>query len=100
MLKQLILAAALALFAVPASAQKANAPATKPSRATMSFVKNALVGSKFAVESSRLAAQKAQNPDVKNFAQRLADDYSRRSEELKQIKGLRSVKTSRTEKQG
>ena len=76
-------------------AQKANPPA-KTSRVTTAFVKNASVGSKFAVDSSRLAAQKAQNPDVKNFAQKLADDYGEKSDELKQMAeqaGLRVTET-------
>jgi putative membrane protein len=64
--------------------QEATAP-TKTSRSTASFVKNATIGSKFAVDSSRLAAEKAQNPDVKSFAQRLADDYGKKSDELKQM---------------
>jgi putative membrane protein len=94
MLRQIILASALLLVAAPAMAQKANPSPAKASRVTTAFVKNASVGSKFAVDSSRLAAEKAQNPDVKSLAQRLADDYGKKSDELKQITQQAGMQTT------
>src|SRR5262245_18101371 len=84
MIKQLILAGALLMFAGPVLAQKTTQPANT-SRATTSFMKNATVGSKFVTDASRLAAEKAQNPDVKTFAQNLANASSQKSEELSQL---------------
>jgi putative membrane protein len=91
MFRTFILASALVLFAGTAMAQKAIDPSQKQkaspaaSKSTAQFVKNATVGSKFAVDSSRLAAQKAQNPELKTFAQHLADDYAKKSGELMQM---------------
>jgi putative membrane protein len=84
MLKQLVLACALILSAGPTMAQKTTAP-PKAAKATAAFVKNATIGSAFAADASRLAAQKAQNPEVKTFAQNMADEATKKSDELKQI---------------
>ncbi len=41
----------------------------------------------FEIESSRLAAQQAQDPEVKAFAQKMIDDHTKSSERLKGILG-------------
>lgn len=53
------------------------------SKATTEFLKNAGIGGKFEVDSSKVALDKAQNPDVKAFAQQMVDDHSKANDELK-----------------
>jgi putative membrane protein len=49
------------------------------------FVMDAAEGGMMEVELGRLAAQKATDPDVKAFGQRMVDDHSKANEQLKQI---------------
>jgi putative membrane protein len=49
------------------------------------FVKNAALGGLTEVELGKLAAQKASDPKVKEFAQTMVDDHTKANENLKQI---------------
>lgn len=49
------------------------------------FVMKAAKGGLAEVEMGRLAAEKASNPDVKSFGQRMVDDHSKANDELKSI---------------
>jgi putative membrane protein len=49
---------------------------------TADFVKEAAIGDMFEVESSKLAAEKAQGP-AKNFATQMVEDHTKTSQELK-----------------
>lgn len=56
-----------------------------PSPATDSFVKNAMIGGTFEIESSKLALTKTQSPKVKEFAQKMIDDHTEASTRLKGV---------------
>jgi putative membrane protein len=47
------------------------------------FVRDAAGGNQFEISSSLLALQKAQNSDVKKFAQHMIDDHSKAGDDLK-----------------
>jgi predicted outer membrane protein len=47
------------------------------------FVKRAAVGNMFEIQSSRLAEQKAQNDQVRQFAQRMVEDHTANMDKLK-----------------
>jgi putative membrane protein len=55
------------------------------------FVLEAATGGLAEVELGRLATQKAQNNDVKQFGQRMVDDHSRANDQLKPIAEQRHV---------
>jgi putative membrane protein len=96
-MKALVVAAALAAFAIPAYAQssKPAAPgmspsmssgksaATKKAPSTADFVKKATIAGMFEIESSKLAQQKSQDPKVQAFAKMMIDDHTKAADELK-----------------
>lgn len=49
------------------------------------FIEDAAKGGLAEVQLGQLAAQKAENPDVKKFGQRMVDDHSKANDQLKQI---------------
>ncbi len=55
----------------------------KPSHATADFLKNAGIGGKFEVDSSKVALEKSHNNEIKAFAQKMVDDHSMANDELK-----------------
>ncbi|HSR11336.1 MAG TPA: DUF4142 domain-containing protein [Thermodesulfobacteriota bacterium] len=59
------------------------------SKTDQKFAMNAAKDSQFEIQMSQLAAQKATNPQVKEFAQKLADDHTKLSSDLS---GLASQK--------
>jgi putative membrane protein len=52
---------------------------------TEDFVKTVAISDMFEVQSGQLAAEKAQNGDVKAFGQEMVDDHSKTSEGLKEL---------------
>jgi putative membrane protein len=50
---------------------------------TADYVKKAAIGDMFEIESSKLAAEKATNKDLKNFAQKMVKDHTNSSEKIK-----------------
>jgi putative membrane protein len=61
------------------------------SRGDEKFLKDACRGGRMEVQMGNLGVQKAQNPQVKEYAQRLIDDHTKANSELKQLalnKGL------------
>jgi len=56
------------------------------------FVLDAAQGGLAEVELGKLAAQRAQNDDVKKFAQRMVDDHTKANEQLKKIADSKSIK--------
>ncbi len=66
------------LLANPA-AFAAQAPTTED------FVKTVAISDMFEIQSGQLAAEKAQNGDVKSFGQEMADDHSKTSDALKEL---------------
>ncbi len=96
--------AALALVAAPGtgtaktmhkhsgSAQHAKGAAP----ATQDFVKHAAQGGTAEVALGKMAADKASDPDVKQFAQRMVDDHSKANDELSSLatsKGMQAPTT-------
>ena len=61
------------------------------SGADTKFVLEAAAGGMAEVSLGKLAAEKATNPDVKQFGQRMADDHSKANEELKAFASQKGV---------
>jgi putative membrane protein len=55
------------------------------SAADMTFIKKAASGGMAEVELGQLAQQKASNPDVKKFGERMVTDHSKANEQLKAV---------------
>jgi putative membrane protein len=51
--------------------------------ASTSFVEKAAMSDQFEIESSKLALQKATDPQIKQFAQQMIDEHSKSSDKLK-----------------
>jgi putative membrane protein len=65
---------------------KSSGPTTTPE-----FVKHAAQGGMAEVALGRLAADKATNPDVKQFGQRMVDDHSKANEELTSLASSKGI---------
>jgi putative membrane protein len=76
------LSAAVLLLAGLASARSQESKSDTP-LTDAEFVKMAASSGMHEVELGKLAATKAQNADVKKFAQKLVDDHTKANEELK-----------------
>jgi putative membrane protein len=93
----------LALSVVPALAQTPGSAGSQntqtgtrmtnasPSKADQNFVTKAAKGGMAEVQLGKLAADKASNPEVKNFAQRMVDDHSKANDELKSIANQKNI---------
>jgi putative membrane protein len=81
------LSGALVAQKTDSSATGGNATTTsnKTSSADMKFAKDAAIGGLEEVELGKLAVQKASNEKVKQFGQRMVDDHSKASDELKSV---------------
>jgi putative membrane protein len=55
------------------------------------FVEDAAQGGMAEVQFGQLAAQKAQNPEVKQFGQKMVDDHSKANDQLKSIASSKGV---------
>jgi len=96
-------AAALALIAAPGTGtaktmhgkQSRSAQHAKGSaNGTQQFVNDAAQGGTAEVSLGRLAADKASDPDVKRFAQRMVDDHSKANDELTNIASSKGIQPS------
>jgi putative membrane protein len=56
-----------------------------PAMSDENFVRNAAEGSMAEVKMGQLAEEKAQAPEVKNFAKRMVEEHSKALEEIKQL---------------
>ena len=56
------------------------------------FILDAAQGGLAEVELGKLAAERAQNDDVKKFAQRMVDDHTKANDQLKKIADSKSIK--------
>jgi putative membrane protein len=61
------------------------------SRADRKFVEEAAQGGMAEVQHGNLAAQRATNPQVKQFAQRMVQDHSKANDELKAVASARGI---------
>jgi putative membrane protein len=66
-------------------------PAGSLSSDDREFLTKAAQGGLLEVELGRLAAQKAQNADVKRFGQRMVDDHSKANTELKTLASAKGI---------
>jgi putative membrane protein len=76
--------AVLAITAAIATAQGAANPDQK-------FVMEAAGGGAAEVELGKLATERATNPDVKSFGQRMVDDHSKAGDELKVLAATKKI---------
>jgi putative membrane protein len=67
------------------AANEAQTKSGTDSSDTASFAKQAAIGDMFEIESSKLAATKAANSNVKQFAQDMVDAHTKTAEQLKSI---------------
>lgn len=78
-------------------AHQENAPAQRSARRTNPpysdevFLRSAAEGSMAEVKLGQLAEEKAQAPEVKNFAKHMVEDHSKALDELKQIGGQEGI---------
>ena len=95
-------AVVLVMSATPALAQ--NKPAHKAGTAKAHgamagdshFVMNVAMDGTAEVEAAKLATEKAQNPQVKSFGQRMADDHGKANDELKTLAQNKNITLSTT----
>jgi putative membrane protein len=94
----------LAVFSIgmttAAAAQSSNDKMSSTSSGTSSaklapadrqFVKKAAEGGLAEVELGKLASEKADSPDVKQFGQRMVDDHSKANDQLKQVASEKGI---------
>jgi putative membrane protein len=62
-----------------------NSMGSKLSASDRKFVMEAAQGGMAEVEMGQLATEKASNPDVKKFGQRMVDDHTKANDQLKQV---------------
>lgn len=101
-----IAAAVLSLsLAGTAAAQGTTAPATKPGSSTAAaaqggaevaaadreFAKKAAIGGLAEVAMGSLAQQRAEDPQVKQFGERMVEDHGRANAELQRIAGAKNI---------
>lgn len=82
---------AVLLLAGGACLSALRAQTNTPSSADKSFMKDAAEGGIAEVELGQLAVEKASDPDVKKFGQRMVDDHMKANEMLKQIAAQKGV---------
>ena len=89
MRRSLVLASALIVLtaAAPGLAQQRGAL----DKTDRNFVEKAAGGGLAEVEMGRMAQDKAQNDQVKQFGQRMVDDHSRANQQLMQIAGSKNI---------
>jgi putative membrane protein len=73
------------------STDSSKASAAGVSKADATFIKKAASGGMAEVDLGRLATEKASNPDVKQFGQRMVDDHSKANDQLKQVAAEKHV---------
>jgi putative membrane protein len=86
-----ILAACLAAGAAWAQSNNTGGSAAKPSKSDVAFLKQAAENGHAEVESSKLALQKADDAQVKRFAQMMVDDHQKAGEELEALTTSKGV---------
>lgn len=75
----------------PASQGQAGHDANAIAAADQAFVREAAIGGMAEVDLGQLAAAKAENPDVKQFGQRMVDDHGKANSELKNWASQKNV---------
>ena len=88
----LLSTAALLVFAAPLFAKDMKATA-----ATEHFVKNAVIGGKFEIESSEIALDMSDNAEIKAFAKQMIADHKKADMKLKETVQSGKLDTSLTD---
>ncbi|MFZ0200657.1 MAG: DUF4142 domain-containing protein [Candidatus Sulfotelmatobacter sp.] len=95
---RIALAASVALLPLAVSAQtntmsnsSSGSQMEKVSASDKKFVKQAAEGGMAEVELGKLAAEKASNPDVKKFGQRMVDDHTKVNDQLKEVASSQGI---------
>jgi putative membrane protein len=104
LIRRVTLPVVLAAFSVgmvtAAAAQSSNDKMTNDSSGTSSaklaptdrqFIKKAAEGGLAEVELGKLASEKAESSDVKQFGQRMVDDHTKANDQLKQVASEKGV---------
>jgi putative membrane protein len=104
LIRRATLPVVLAVFSIgmitAAAAQSSNDKMSSASSGTSSaklapadrqFVKKAAEGGLAEVELGKLASEKADSPDVKQFGQRMVDDHSKANDQLKQVASEKGI---------
>jgi putative membrane protein len=76
---------ALAIVAAPAAFAQNHMASDKSGADPATFVKKAAIGGMTEVETSKLAATRAQDPQVKSFAEKMVADHTAANDELKSL---------------
>jgi putative membrane protein len=85
-LKTLILSVGLlAALAIPWQASMAADEQAKANATEKKFIKKAANGGMMEVELGKVAAEKGQNQEVKDFGNRMAKDHSKANDDLKEV---------------
>jgi putative membrane protein len=104
LIRRATLPVVLAVFSIgmvtAAAAQSSNDKTSSASSGTSSaklapadrqFVRKAAEGGLAEVELGKLASEKAESPDVKQFGQRMVDDHTKANDQLKQVASEKGV---------
>jgi len=73
------------------SSASAGTSTAKLAPADRQFIKKAAAGGLAEVELGKLASEKAESPDVKQFGQRMVDDHTKANDQLKQVASEKGV---------
>jgi putative membrane protein len=74
-----------------ANANKTPVAAATPASSDNDFLTKAAQGGMAEVELGKIAVQKATNPEVKKFAQKMVDDHTKANNELKELAAKKGV---------
>jgi putative membrane protein len=83
-----------------ASAREGTAGAQGQMSEEQAFVRGAASGGMMELQAAKLALQKAQRPEVKEFAQKLIDDHTKANQKLMQIAQSKQIQVPREMKAG
>ncbi len=75
--------------------EKERSPTSEKGSTDAIFIKKAAHGGMMEVELGRIAAEKGQSQDVKDFGNRMVKDHSKANDQLKEVAGKMSAKMPR-----
>lgn len=75
----------------PATPSQSEDRSSKSTTSDQSFLKEAAAGGLAEVELGQLAAEKASNPEVKKFAERMMTDHGKANDQLKEIAAQKGI---------